>query len=85
MHYFVGMQVTQSYYYLGSNEFSDSFRKAFSGEEVVIEVASSDVFEEEVDAVLVLEDKVHGENEGVVSLEQYVLFILGVLDLVFVY
>lgn len=51
---------------------------------MIIEVASSDILEEEVDAVFILEDKVHAQHKRVVGLEQNVLLVFSVLNLVLV-
>jgi len=52
---------------------------------MVVQIAASDVLEEEVDSVLVLEHVVHAKNEWVVRLEKDILLVLRVLYLVLIY
>lgn len=49
--------------------------------DVVVDVPAWQVLQEEVDLELVLEDEVHGVDEGVVGLEEDLLFVLDVLYL----
>lgn len=63
------MQVTKSDCDLCSEEFHCLFWEPLIGKEMVIKVATSDVLKEEVESILVLEDEVHAEHEGMVGLE----------------
>jgi len=80
----VFVEIAEAYCDLGANELDDVFLEAAVGVEMVVEVAPSDVVEEEVKAEFVLEDIVHAQNEGVVGLEEDVFLVFSVLDLVLV-
>lgn len=80
MDYFVGMKIAQSDSYLSAYELSDFFWESFVYEQVVVEVASPHVLQEEVYSVLVLKHIVHTQHERIASLEQYVFFILSILN-----
>lgn len=52
---------------------------------MIIEIASSDILEKEVDPILILKDKVHAQHEWIISLEQNIFLILSILHLVLIY
>jgi hypothetical protein len=44
-------------------------REPFVNKEMIVEVSSSDILQEEVNSVLILKDEVHAQHKGVISLE----------------
>lgn len=66
---------------LGTDKLDSGLSEPSHFVNVVIDVASWQVLEEEVNLELVLEDKVHRVDERVVRLEQNVLLVLDVLHL----
>ena len=81
----VGMEVAQGNQNLGRNELDGALLEPALVAEVVEEVAALDVLQKEVNPVLILEDVVHREDEGVLRLEQNVLFRPGVDNLPLLY
>lgn len=75
------VQIAKGKNNLGPNEFDCGFSKATNLVNIVVNVATWEVLEEEVDLEFVLEDEVHRVDEWVVRLEQNVFLVLDVLDL----
>jgi hypothetical protein len=68
---------------LRPNELNSRLLEPLQFENVVIQIASWQKLEEEVDPQFVLKNEIHGVDERVVCLEENVFFILNVLDLFF--
>lgn len=66
---------------LSSNELDSIFLEPLLLVYIVVNVSTWQVFEEEVDSELVLEDEIHRVHEWVLGLEKNVLFVFDVLDL----
>ena len=77
----VCVEIAKSAHYLGSNKFDGSFLESLTGENVVINVTSRQVFKEEIDAEFVLKDEVHRVYKRMVRLEQDFLLILNISHL----
>ena len=77
----VGVEVAESNKDLGRDELNLSFSKPPLDDEMVEDIATSDVFQEEVDTVVSLEHVIHRKNEWVFRLKQYVFLRLRVQDL----
>jgi len=81
MHDATTMEIAEGHDDLCANKFDSWFLEATNFVDIVVNVATWKVLEEEVDFKLVLEHKVHRIDEGVVRLEQDILLVLDVLDL----
>ena len=51
---------------------------------MVIKVATSDIFQEKVDTIIILEHIVHAKYERVIRLKEDLFFIFSILNLLFV-
>ena len=83
MHNFVFVQHTDGQHKLCGIELHSLLGESFDFEQICVEVAAPDVFEEEVDSVVVLEHVVHAQQEGVVGFQQDVTLIVRIIDLTF--
>eukprot|EP00356_Strombidium_inclinatum_P010025 CAMPEP_0170492128 /NCGR_PEP_ID=MMETSP0208-20121228/11727_1 /TAXON_ID=197538 /ORGANISM="Strombidium inclinatum, Strain S3" /LENGTH=134 /DNA_ID=CAMNT_0010767823 /DNA_START=659 /DNA_END=1063 /DNA_ORIENTATION=- len=75
------MEISQSNQNLGSDCLDSGLRKPLVLDQVVEQVASADVLQEEVDALVVLENIIHGQNEGVFRRKKDVFLRSGVQNL----
>lgn len=77
------MEVAHSEHDLGSNELYGVFWETLNLEDIVVNVSTWVVVEEEVDPQLILKNEVHWINEWVGRLEEDLLFVADVLNLLF--
>jgi len=68
---------------LCANELNSRFLESFLFIDIVINVSSWQVFEEEIDSEIILKHEVHRVYKWMISLEKNVLLIFYILDLLF--
>ena len=83
MHDVAGVKVTECHHNLRTDKLHRGLLEATDFIDVIVDVATGQVLEEEVDLELVLEHEVHRVDKRMVRLEQNVLLILDILHLLF--
>ena len=69
MDYTVVMKISESYCDLSCIKFNYFFWEPLFTVKMVIYISSSDVLQEEIDSILILEDIVHAQHERMIRLE----------------
>jgi len=81
MDYILLVKIAESEDNLCTNELNGMFLESFLFIDIVVNVSSWQVFEEEIDSEVILEYEVHWIHKWMLSLEKNILLIFNILDL----